>query len=151
MLNCFFRTSSCFTENTKTTIHMAKMWDSFTAVHGPIPFLWSETLYLGSILVIFRPPDPISILYLLPNLKLPLLSLVLWLQQTHTGTFYHTDKRSHAEISALNILCFRFPLNGAVISCLVYPSRSQLPAQVILHPSKGAVWAFPKRYVGLFF
>jgi len=156
MLNCFFRTSSCITENTSTTVHMATTWDSFTptmtAVYYPIPFLRSETLYLGSIMVIFRTPDPISILNILPNLKLPLLlSLVLWLEQTQTGTFfYHTDQRSHAEISLLNILYFPYRTNGAVISCLAYPRWSQLPAQVFLHPSKGTVWAFPKRYVGLF-
>lgn len=84
MLNCFFRTSSCITENTSTKVQVATMWNSFTstmtAVQGLIPFLWSETLYLGSILVIFRTADPISILYLLLNLKLSLiLCLVLWL------------------------------------------------------------------------
>jgi hypothetical protein len=128
MLNCFFRTSSCITKNTSTTVQMPTMWDSFTstmtAVHGPIPFLWSKTLYLVSILVIFRTADPISISYLVSNLKLSLiLSLVLWLSaNTHTGTFlYHTDQRSHAEISALNILRFAYPTNGAAISPLVYP------------------------------
>ena len=106
---------------------MTTTWDSFTQtmtdVHGPIPFLWSENLYLGSILVIFGTADPISILHLFPNLKLPLLlALVLWLEQTRTGTFfYHTDQRSHAEISALNILCFPPHINGSEISCLVYP------------------------------
>jgi hypothetical protein len=89
MLNCFFHTSSCITENTSTTVQMAKMWDSFTstmtAVNCPMPFLWSKTLYLGSILRIFRMADPISISYIVSNLKLPLiLSLFLWLSaNTH--------------------------------------------------------------------
>lgn len=38
----------------------------------PHPFLRSETLFRGSILIIFRTADPVNILYLLLNSKLPI-------------------------------------------------------------------------------
>ena len=56
-------------------------WAStFPLVRNPLPC---------SILVTFRTADPVSILYLLPNLKLPLplsISLVLWLEHTQASS-----------------------------------------------------------------